>query len=364
MKIAVPKEIKTREYRVGITPSGAKLLVAEGNSVMIEDSAGVGVGFSNQDYIDAGAKIVDLDAIYNQSDMIVKVKEPLAEEYSRFKENQILFAYLHLAPDLKQTQGLIKTGCTAVAYETVTDDFGGLPLLRPMSEIAGRMSIQAGAYSLEKIRGGSGTLLSGVVGVEPATVLVIGAGVVGINAARIAMGTGARVYICDVSLRRLAQVDNDFGPRITTIFSNPVNIASLLTRCDLVIGAVLVPGASAPRVVTREMIKKMRSGSAIVDVAIDQGGSVETSKPTTHDNPTFLDEGIVHYCVTNMPGAVARTSTLALTNSTLPFVSQIAKIGKAGIIKDKHLRAGLSVIDGKVVNKAVAETLNIDYHDV
>lgn len=359
MLVGVPKEIKNHEYRVGLTPAGAAALVRDGHAVLVQTQAGAGVGFSDEAYEDAGARIAATAAeIFATAEMVVKVKEPQPVEYKQLRSGQVLFTYLHLAPDPEQTKGLIESDCVAIAYETVTDAQGGLPLLKPMSEVAGRMSIQAGAHTLEKAQGGLGVLLSGVPGVPPAKVLVLGGGVVGINAARMAMGLGAQVTIMDVSLPRLTQLDNDFGPRLITEVSTPENIARHLPDTDLVIGGVLIPGAAAPKLVSRRMLGMMRPGSVIVDVAIDQGGCVETSRPTTHQNPTFVEEGVVHYCVANMPGGVARTSTLALTNATLPFVRQLANKGYRKALEDNaHLRNGLNVHRGRVTHEAVAREL-------
>ncbi len=359
MLIGVPKEIKNHEYRVGLTPAGAAALVRDGHAVLVQTQAGAGVGFSDEAYEDAGARIAATAAeIFAAADMIVKVKEPQPVEYQQLRAGQVLFTYLHLAPDPAQTKGLIESDCVAIAYETVTDAQGGLPLLKPMSEVAGRMSVQAGAHTLEKAQGGLGVLLSGVPGVPPAKVLVLGGGVVGINAARMAMGLGAQVTIMDVSLPRLTQLDNDFGPRLITEVSTPENIARHLPDTDLVVGGVLIPGAAAPKLVSRRMLGMMRPGSVIVDVAIDQGGCVETSRATTHQNPTFVEDGVVHYCVANMPGGVARTSTLALTNATLPFVRQLANKGYRKALDDNaHLRNGLNVHRGRVTHEAVAREL-------
>ncbi len=359
MLIGVPKEIKNHEYRVGLTPAGAAALVRDGHAVLVETQAGAGVGFGDAAYAAVGARIAaTAGEIFAAAEMVVKVKEPQPVEYRQLRAGQVLFTYLHLAPDPEQTKGLLAADCVAIAYETVTDAQGGLPLLKPMSEVAGRMSIQAGAHTLEKAQGGLGVLLPGVPGVPPAKVLVLGGGVVGINAARMAMGLGAQVTIMDVSLPRLTQLDSDFGPRLVTEVSTPENIARHLPDTDLVIGAVLIPGAAAPKLVSRRMLGLMRPGSVIVDVAIDQGGCIETSRPTTHQQPTFVEEGVVHYCVANMPGAVARTSTLALTNATLPFVRQLANLGyRKAIEANPHLRNGLNVHRGRVTHEAVAREL-------
>ena len=363
MLVGVTKEIKNHEYRVGLTPNGAAALVRHGHQVLVETNAGTGVGFTDDLYIKAGATISpDADSIFGSADMIVKVKEPQAIECRKLRPGQILFTYLHLAPDPKQTKMLVNSDCVAIAYETVTDDHGGLPLLKPMSEVAGRMSIQAGAHSLEKAQGGSGMLLAGVPGVAPAKVLVLGGGVVGINAARMAAGLGAQVTIMDISLNRLTQIDNDFGALIKTEFSTHENICAKLPEIDLVIGGVLIPGAAAPKLISKEMLTLLRPGSVVVDVAIDQGGCLETSYATTHQDPTYIVNDVVHYCVANMPGAVARTSTLALTNATLPFIIALANKGyRRAIEEDVHLRNGLNIHRGKVTYAAVAKELGYEY---
>jgi len=363
MLIGVPKEIKVHEYRVGLTPAGVRELTAHGHQVLIQASAGLGIGIADAQYVAAGASIVDTAAeIFARSEMVIKVKEPQPVECAMLREGQVLFTYLHLAPDPAQTQGLIDSGCVAIAYETVTDGRGGLPLLAPMSEVAGRMSIQAGAHALEKAQGGTGVLLGGVPGVAPADVVVIGGGVVGYNAARLAVGMGARVTILDRSLPRLAWLDTTFDGRLTTLYSTADALETAVIHADLVIGAVLVPGAAAPKLVTRAMLKRMNPGAVIVDVAIDQGGCFETSRATTHQNPTYVDEGVVHYCVANMPGGVARTSTFALTNATLPFALALADKGyKRALLDDPNLREGLNVHLGRVTYKAVAEALGHDY---
>lgn len=359
MLVGVTKEIKNHEYRVGLTPNCIATLVRHGHQVLVETNAGAGIGFTDELYEKAGATITPgADIIFAMADMVVKVKEPQAIECRKLRPGQVLFTYLHLAPDPKQTKMLVNSDCIAIAYETVTDDRGGLPLLKPMSEVAGRMAIQAGAHSLEKAQGGSGILLPGVPGVAPAKVLVLGGGVVGINAARMAAGLGAQVTIMDISLARLTQIDNDFGPHIQTEYSTYENICTHLPETDLVIGGVLIPGAAAPKLVTKEMLKLMRPGSVIVDVAIDQGGCLETSRATTHQNPTYVVNDVVHYCVANMPGAVARTATLALTNATLPFVLTLANKGyRKAMEDDVHLRNGLNIHRGKVTYAAVAEEL-------
>jgi alanine dehydrogenase len=363
MRVGVTKEIKNNEYRVGLTPNGAATLVRHGHEVLVETNAGVGVGFTDAMYVSAGAKIAaNADAVFGAAEMVVKVKEPQAIECRKLRPGQILFTYLHLAPDPEQAKMLIESDCVAIAYETVTDETGGLPLLRPMSEVAGRMSIQAGAHAMEKSQGGMGVLLPGVPGVPPGKVLVLGGGVVGINAARMAMGLGAQVTIMDISLPRLAQIDNDFGPQLVTEYSTREHIAARLPETDLVIGGVLIPGAAAPKLITRDMLKLMRPGTVIVDVAIDQGGCVETSHATTHQDPTYVVDGVVHYCVANMPGGVARTSTLALTNATLPFVLQLADKGyRKALDENEHLRAGLNIHRGKVTYEAVARDLGYPY---
>lgn len=361
MLIGVPKEIKKGEFRVGLTPNSVHELTSHGHRVLVETEAGAGIECHNADYQEAGAEIVTTaKEIFDRADMVVKVKEPQPQECSWLRENQILFTYLHLAADLEQARGLMKSKCTAIAYETVTDPRGGLPLLTPMSEVAGRLSIQAGAHALEKVRGGRGVLLGGVPGVAPATVVVIGGGVVGTNAVRMAMGFEARVIVLDKSLSRLQELDLQFGSKITTIFATKAMMAHYVKHADLVIGAVLVPGGAAPKLVTREMLKQMPLGSVIVDVAIDQGGCFETSRPTTHDEPTYVVDGVVHYCVTNMPGAVPRTSSFALNNATLPFILAIASQGAENAMRNNaHLLNGLNVYRGNITHPAVAESLGL-----
>lgn len=363
MLIGVPKEIKNFEYRVGLVPGSVRELIAHKHEVIIEKGAGEKIGFDDQAYERVGARIVDTaEAIYQQAEMVIKVKEPQPRECQMLRKDQLLFAYLHLAIDPEQTKLLQDSGCVAIAYETVTDPEGGLPLLAPMSEVAGRMSIQAGANCLEIKNGGRGILLGGVPGVAPAKVVVIGGGVVGTNAVRMAMGMGAHVVVIDKMLARLYHLDLQFGSKINTIFSTTDAIERHVLDADLVIGAVLIPGASAPKLVTKNMLKSMRNGSVIVDVSIDQGGCFETSKPTTHDHPTFIIDGVVHYCVTNMPGAVPRTSTFALNNATLPFVLSLANRGyKAAMREDYHLMRGLNVCRGKITYKAVADALDLPY---
>jgi len=359
MLIGVPKEIKNHEYRIGLTPAGVRELSQHGHQVMIERDGGAGIGLSNDMYSAAGAEIVDSAAeIFKRAEMIIKVKEPQPIECKQLREGQILFTYLHLAPDPEQTKLLLQSGVTAVAYETVTDVNGGLPLLAPMSEVAGRMAVQAGAHSLEKAQGGNGMLLGGVPGVEPAKVLVVGGGVVGLNAARMAAGLGADVTILDRSLARLKQIDEIFGASIKTLYSTTDAIERHLADTDLVIGAVLIPGAAAPKLINREMLKLMKPGSVMVDVAIDQGGCFETSHATTHAEPTYEVDGIVHYCVANMPGGVARTSTFALTNATLPYAIAIANGGCDALLADTRLLAGLNVHRGLVTYEPVAKALN------
>jgi alanine dehydrogenase len=363
MLVGVPKEIKVHEYRVGLTPSSVRELVHHGHQVVVETNAGAGIGFGDDAYRAVGAEVLASPAeVFAAADMIVKVKEPQEREYGLLRAGQILYTYLHLAPDITQTQGLIDSGCIAVAYETVTNDRGGLPLLSPMSEVAGRMSVQVGAHCLEKEQGGSGLLLGGVPGVAAAKVVIIGGGVAGTNAARMAMGMEAHVTVIDKSLERLYALDLQFGPMLNTIYSTVDAIESHVMGADLVVGAVLLPGAAAPKLVTREMVRQMRPGSVLVDIAIDQGGCFETSRPTTHSEPTFVEEGCVHYCVTNMPGAVARTSTIALNNATLPFALALADKGyRLALNDDAHLRNGLNVADGKVTYKAVADAHGLPY---
>lgn len=363
MLLGVPKEIKVHEYRVGMTPAGVHELVRNGHKVIVEHNAGDAVGFSNQTYIDAGAKIMSTASeVFSQAEMIVKVKEPQINECKMLRSGQILFTYLHLAPDPEQATGLLASDCVAIAYETVTDNNGGLPLLSPMSEVAGRLSIQAGAHALEKHKGGSGVLLGGVPGVKPANVIVIGGGVVGINAARMAAGLNADITVLDRSPKVLQKIDNYFNGRIKTLYSNYMNLEEAVKDADLVIGAVLIPGASAPKLVTHKMLQTMKKGSVLVDVAIDQGGCFETSMATTHEAPTYVVDGIVHYCVANMPGAVAKTSTLALTNATLPFIVEIANKGwKEAVKNNHHLKAGLNVCKGNITYNAVARDLGYTY---
>ena len=363
MRVGVPREIKVHEYRVGLTPMGAAELVQAGHEVFVETRAGDGVGFADSAYEAVGAKILsDADAVFKSAELIVKVKEPQPIEYARLTPEHTLFTYLHLAPDPEQTRGLMESGCIAIAYETVTDNEGRLPLLKPMSEVAGRMSIQVGATALEKSHGGRGMLLGGVPGVQPAKVVILGGGVSGTHAAEMAIGMRADVTIFDRSIKRLAELDAQFQGKVKTAFSTAAAVEEAVIGADLVIGAVLIPGAAAPKLVTRDMLKKMKDGAVLVDIAIDQGGCFETSKPTTHQSPTFIVDGVVHYCVANMPGAVARTSTLALTNATLPFTLAIANKGaKKAMNDDPHLARGLNVAEGHVTYEPVARDLGHKY---
>jgi alanine dehydrogenase len=362
MRVGVPREIKTHEYRVGLTPGAVREYVRAGHSVLVESNAGGGIGASDDAYRKAGAGIAaTADEIFASCDMIVKVKEPQLQEWPKLREGQILFTYLHLAPDPLQTRGLLASGCSAVAYETVTDAKGGLPLLAPMSEVAGRLSIEAAGSALQRHAGGRGVLIGGVPGVPPARIAVIGGGVVGTHAARMAAGLGADVAVLDRSIPRLRQLDDMFGGRVRTRFATLDAIEEEVFAADAVIGAVLVPGASAPKLVTREMLKSMKRASVIVDVAIDQGGCFETSHATTHDAPTYVCEGVVHYCVANMPGAVPVTSSHALNNATLPFGLALANKGIAAVAEDPHLRAGLNVHRGRLTNKAVADSQGLAF---
>lgn len=363
MRIGVPKEIKNHEYRVGLTPAGVAELVHHGHEVAIETQGGDAIGFHDDQYRDAGATLLpSAEEVFAWADMIVKVKEPQPGECRMLRPGQLLFTYLHLAPDPEQTRLLLESGASAVAYETVTSAQGGLPLLAPMSEVAGRMAIQAGCHSLEKAQGGSGTLLGGVPGVEPARVLVLGGGVVGVNAARMAMGLGADVTIVDRSISRLKELDTLFEGRMKTLYSTRDAIERHALAADLVVGAVLIPGAAAPKLITADLVKRMKPGSVLVDVAIDQGGCFETSRATTHQDPCYIVDGVVHYCVANMPGGVARTSTLALTNATLPYVLDLANKGlEQALEDDRFLRDGLNVHAGQVTHPAVAKALDYDY---
>ena len=362
MLIGVPKEIKNHEYRVGLTPSSVKELVKHGHQVMIEHDAGVAIDFTNEEYVAAGAEIVSsAEEIFARGEMIVKVKEPQPQECKMLREGQILYTYLHLAPDPDQTKLLLESGATCVAYETVTDAEGGLPLLAPMSEVAGRMSVQAGAHHLEKAQGGRGVLLAGVPGVAPANVLVIGGGVVGDNAASMAVGMGANVTILDRSIPRLRQLDSEYEGRASCVFSTDAAIEEYALQADLVIGAVLVHGAAAPKLLSSSLIMRMKKGAVVVDVAIDQGGCFETSKATTHDHPTYIVDGVVHYCVANMPGGVARTATMALNNATLPYAIALANDPVNALFTNSNLQNGLNVHKGSVTYKAVADALGYTY---
>ncbi|MFL0355998.1 alanine dehydrogenase [Erythrobacter sp. GH1-10] len=358
MLVGVPTEIKPQEFRVGLTPEAAREYIASGHQVIVQSGAGLGIDKSDDDYRAIGAEIVDsAEEVFARADMVVKVKEPQPNEWVQLREGQILFTYLHLAPDPDQAKGLMDAGVSAVAYETVTGPGGGLPLLAPMSEVAGRLSIEAGAHALRASNGGRGTLMGGVPGVLPAKVVVLGGGVVGTQAARMAVGLGAYVEIFDKSLPRLRQLDEMFQGRASTRYSTAGTIEQALAEADVVIGAVLIPGASAPHLVPREDLKLMKNRAVLVDVAIDQGGCFETSKPTTHENPTYEVDGIIHYCVANMPGAVPLTSSYALNNATLPFGLALANKGIAACDEDPHLKPGLNVHQGKIVNEAVAESL-------
>jgi alanine dehydrogenase len=361
MLVGVPREIKTHEYRVGLVPGSVRELVHHGHKVVVESGAGVAIGFDDNAYEAAGAGVLARASdVFAVAELIVKVKEPQPQEVAALREDQLLFTYLHLAADRRLTEGLLKSGAIAIAYETVTDASGGLPLLAPMSEVAGRMAIQVGAHCLEKEQGGTGILLGGVPGVPAAKVVILGGGVSGTNAARMAMGVEAHVTVIDKSLPRLYELDMQFGSQLHTLFATVENIENEVRVADLVIGAVLVPGAAAPKLVSRELVRQMRPGSVIVDISIDQGGCFETSRPTTHAEPTYVDEGVVHYCVTNMPGAVARTSAVALNNATLPFVEAIAGKGwRRALSDDPHLRNGLNICRGRLTHAAVARDLDL-----
>jgi len=363
MLVGVPKEIKDHECRVGLIPATVRELVARGHRVVVEMGAGIGAGLGDAEYVAAGADILpDAAAVFERAELIVKVKEPLAIERKRLKRGQVLFTYLHLAADRAQTLDLIASGVTAIAYETVTSAAGTLPLLTPMSEVAGRMAPQVGAHALQKENGGRGVLLGGVPGVPPADVLILGSGVVGTNAALIALGMGADVIMAGRHLESLRRAAAQLGPRLRTVFSAPQAVETLCRRADLVVGAVLVPGGTAPKLISAATVKAMKQGAVIVDVSIDQGGTAETSRPTTHSQPTFVVDGVVHYCVSNMPGAVARTSTFALSSATAPFVLELADRGCARALEeDPHLRAGLNIHDGLVTYRAVAEALDLPY---
>jgi len=364
MRVGVPKEIKPNEHRIGLTPTATREYVAHGHEVLIEKGAGVGAGFPDDVYVKAGAKIVpDADAVFSQAEMIVKVKEPQPVEWARLRPHHILFTYLHLAPDPEQTKGLIDSGCAAIAYETVTDPRGGLPLLAPMSEVAGRIAVFSAAETLLKHNGGMGLLLCGVPGVPPARVVVLGGGVVGINAARMAMGLNAEVVVLERSIPRMREIDDIFLGRVLTRYSALDSIEEEILKADVVIGAVLTAGAAAPKLVRREHLKRMKPGSVLVDVSIDQGGCFETSHPTTHADPTYVVDGVVHYCVANMPGAAPRTSSEALNNATLPFGLSLANNGLDALKKDPHLARGLNVLGGKITHPAVAEALGYAFED-
>jgi len=363
MRIGVPKEIKTLEFRVGMTPAGAVELVHDGHEVIVETNAGLGIGMHDADYEAAGATIVGTaKEVFDAAEMIVKVKEPQLPECAMLRDDQFIFTYLHLAADPAQAKALVESGTTAIAYETVTAKDGSLPLLTPMSEVAGRLSIQAGAFHLQKANGGRGVLLGGVPGVKPAKVVIIGGGVSGTNAADMAIGLGAEVTVLDRSLPRLREIDDIWGGRIHTVYSTKHAIEELVTDADLVVGAVLIAGAAAPKLVTKEMVKAMHAGAVMVDISIDQGGCFETSRPTTHAEPTYIVDDVVHYCVTNMPGAVPRTSAIALTNATLPFVKELARHGwRDALLRDPHLANGLNVHAGHVNHEAVAHDLGYEY---
>ena len=366
MIIGLPKEIKDNEYRVGLTPAGVKTLSDHGHSVLIEKGAGIGSGINDEEYHAAQGRLAgSREEVWQRADLIVKVKEPVGPEYGSLREGQILFTYLHLAPDAKLTQVLLERKVTGVAYETITNQEGHLPLLTPMSEVAGRMAIQVGAHFLQRPEGGRGVLVGGVPGVLPAKVVIIGGGVVGINSIKMAVGLGANVTVLDVNLDRLRYLDDIFGSLIKTLVSNPYNVQEACANADLVIGAVLIPGASAPKLVTRSMLKTMQKGSVIVDVAVDQGGCIETTRPTTHSEPAFYVDDVLHYCVANMPGAVPRTSTFALTNATLPFALKLAKKGFTEAIRaDKHLKNGVNTYAGHITYQAVAESQGLSYRSI
>ncbi len=363
MLVGVPREIKVHEYRVGLTPSSVREMVSHGHQLLVQTDAGTGIGAGDEEYVRAGAEIASsAEDVFRRADMIVKVKEPQAIERAMLREGQILFAYLHLAPDPEQAADLVKSGAICIAYETVTAPHGGLPLLAPMSEVAGRLAVQAGARCLEKWSGGMGMLLGGVPGVAPGRIVILGAGVVGTNAAQMAVGTGAQVVVIDKSIDALRRIDAMFNGRAITVFSNRDNVEREVLRADLVISGVLIPGDAAPKLVTRAMLAQMKHGSVIVDVAIDQGGSCETSRPTTHADPTYVVDGVVHYMVANMPGAVPRTSTYALNNATLPFGLQLANKGwRRALSENAHLKEGLNIALGKVTYRAVAKALGLPY---
>lgn len=363
MIIGVPKEIKPNENRVALLPTGVSLLKAHGHTVLVQKKAGEGSGFSDDLYREAGAEIVDSpEEIFREADMIVKVKEPIGKEIEWLKKDQIVFTYFHFAASKELTEGVMKSGCIAIAYETVQKDDGSLPLLEPMSEIAGRMAPQEGAKYLEKAMGGRGVLLGGVPGVEPADVTVIGGGIVGSNAAKIAAGLGARVTVIDINLQKLRYLDDIMPKNVITMASNEYNIRKAVQRADVLIGAVLIPGARAPKLVTKEMVQSMKEGSVIIDVSVDQGGCIETIRPTTHENPVYVEYGVIHYGVSNMPGAVPKTSTIALTNATLPYVVELANLGfEDAIRKFKELKRGVNILEGKITKKEVAEAFDFEY---
>jgi len=365
MIIGVPREVKDHESRVGITPAGVKALTEAGHTVLVEQNAGALSSFPDAEYVAVGAEMKATAAEVWAADMVVKVKEPVSKEYGYFREGLVLFTYLHLAPIKELTDALLNSKVTGIAYETVKDRAGTLPLLTPMSEVAGRLSVQVGAAYLEKEHGGRGVLLGGVPGVPPANVCVIGGGIVGTNAAKIAVGMGAKVTLLDLSLNRLRELDDIFNGKLFTLYSNSYNVERAVSEADLVIGGVLIPGAAAPKIVTKAMVAKMKKGAVIVDVAIDQGGCIETAKPTTHSDPSYVVDGVVHYCVTNMPAAVPNTSTLALTNATFPYVMLLAKVGaKAAIKADKGFAEGVNTIEGKLTYKAVAEAQGREYTEL
>jgi alanine dehydrogenase len=362
MRIGIPKEIKVHEYRVGMTPAGVKEMVCAGHQVYVERNAGSGAGFDDASYLTAGAQIATRQEVFSVTDMVVKVKEPQPDEYELLKRDQILFTYLHLAADPPQARALLKNGVTAIAYETVTAPDGSLPLLIPMSEVAGRMSVQVAAYCLQQANGGRGILLGGVPGVPPGKVVILGGGVAGAHAATIALGMGADVTVVDKSLPRLRELSAHFVGRVKTVYSTTAGIEALIPTADVVIGAVLIPGASAPKLITHAMLRHMHPGAVLVDIAIDQGGCFETSRPTTHAEPTYVVDGIVHYCVTNIPGAVPRTSTLALTNATLPYIKRLANLGVTrAMLEDVHLANGLNVYRGEIAHRAVADSLGMHF---
>jgi alanine dehydrogenase len=362
MIIGVPKEIKDNEYRVGLVPAGVKALTDLGHKILVQAKAGEGSGIQDEEYVQAGAAISTCEQVWDQAEMVIKVKEPIPEEYPRLKENQILFTYLHLAPLPELTEVLLRRKVTGIAYETIKDADGSLPLLTPMSEVAGRMAVQIGAQYLEKNQGGRGVLLGGVPGVPPAQVVIIGGGVVGLNSAKIAYGMGAHVTVLDTNLPRLRYLDDIFQGHVATLASNQVTIAHSARKADLLIGGVLIPGASAPKLVTRQMISRMKKGAVIIDVSVDQGGCMETTHPTTHSHPTFFVDGVLHYCVANMPGAVPRTSTFGLTNATLPYAIKLGRFGLQAALKaNPGFLEGLNVFKGQVTYKAVAESLGLGY---